>query len=114
MVNKKALGEKGEEIAAKYLKNCGMEIITMNYRCKIGEIDIIAREGNTYVICEVKYRSNNSFGYPIEAVDYKKQQKITQVTKHYIMTNRLPDDISVRFDVIGILGKKITHIKDAF
>ena len=113
MVNKKALGEKGEEIAAKYLKNCGMEIITMNYRCKIGEIDIIAREGNTYVICEVKYRSSSMSGTPFEAVDYKKQRIISRCALFYITKHKVTD-VPCRFDVIGVTDKEVEVIKNAF
>ena len=81
----------------------------------MGEIDLIAKMNGELVFIEVKSRSNINYGYPCEAVNYKKKRKITNVAKYYILDNSL-EDISVRFDVIEIYltDKKINHIVNAF
>jgi putative endonuclease len=71
----KTLGCNGEELAAKFLKKKGYRIVARNYKTHIGEIDIIAKEGDTTVFVEVKTRANNSFGYPFESVNKSKRQK---------------------------------------
>lgn len=108
-------GKLGESIALKYIISKGGKIIEQNYRTKIGEIDLIVRMNGELVFVEVKSRSNINYGYPSEAVDYKKKRKIINVAKYYILDNSL-EDISVRFDVIEIYltDKKINHIVNAF
>ena len=108
-------GRLGEEIALKYIISKGGTIVEKNYRTKMGEIDLIARRTGELVFIEVKSRSNINYGYPCEAVNYKKKRKITNVAKYYILDNSL-EDISVRFDVIEIYltDKKINHIVNAF
>ena len=108
-------GRLGEEIALKYIISKGGTIVEKNYRTKMGEIDIIAKMNGELVFIEVKSRSNINYGYPCEAVNYKKKRKITNVAKYYILDNSL-EDISVRFDVIEIYltDKKINHIVNAF
>ena len=108
-------GRLGEEIALKYIISKGGTIVEKNYRTKMGEIDLIARMNGELVFVEVKTRSNINYGYPCEAVNYKKKRKITNVAKYYILDNSL-EDISVRFDVIEIYltDKKINHIVNAF
>lgn len=114
MVNKRALGGEKELIAAEYLRNNGYKILQMNFRCKTGEIDIVALDGDTLVFCEVKYRTRENYGHPLEAVTSRKQQKIIQTTRYYILINNISDEQRIRFDVIGILGDKITHVRNAF
>ena len=108
-------GRLGEEIALKYIISKGGTRVEKNYRTKMGEIDLIARMNGELVFVEVKSRSNINYGYPCEAVNYKKKRKITNVAKYYILDNSL-EDISVRFDVIEIYltDKKINHIVNAF
>ena len=114
MVNKRALGGEKELFAAEFLKKQGLDIIQMNFRCKIGEIDIIAKDKDCLVFCEVKYRKNENFGDPLSAVDLKKQRKITQTARYYMLSNNISDNSNVRFDVVGILGDKITYVRNAF
>ena len=108
-------GRLGEEIALKYIISKGGTIVEKNYRTKMGETDLIAKMNGELVFIEVKSRSNINYGYPCEAVNYKKKRKITNVAKYYILDNSL-EDISVRFDVIEIYltDKKINHIVNAF
>ena len=108
-------GRLGEEIALKYIISKGGTIVEKNYRTKMGEIDLIATLTGELVFIEVTSRSNINYGYPCEAVNYKKKRKITNVAKYYILDNSL-EDISVRFDVIEIYltDKKINPIVNAF
>ena len=97
-----------------YLEQEGYEILEYNYRCKTGEIDIIAKEGQTLVFVEVKYRKDDKKGYPAQAVDQRKQQKIRKSAMIYLKKNHLSFEQQMRFDVVEILGKKIRVIKHAF
>ena len=108
-------GKLGEEIALKYITSKGGKIIEKNYRTKIGEVDLIAKLNGEIVFVEVKSRSNINYGYPSEAVNYKKRKKITTVAKFYILDNSL-QDTSIRFDVIEVYlnDRKINHIVNAF
>lgn len=109
----KVVGDSGEEIAKNYLKKQGYRIVKTNYKNKIGEIDIIAYEKDVLVFIEVKYRKNDAFGLPREAVNYHKQMKIRKVASVFINQNRLFDKVC-RFDVVEILGDKITLLKNCF
>ena len=113
-MNKREQGSHYATMAAEYLKNKGYEIISQNFFSKNGEIDIIAKDTDTLVFCEVKYRSNARYGLPEEAVDYRKQDKIRKTAAYYLYRNNFPVETRVRFDVIAVLGEKITHIEDAF
>lgn len=112
-MNKREVGNKGEAIAASFLENKGIIILERNYRNRFGEIDIIAREGNVLLFIEVKYRKDESFGYPLESVGYFKQQKIRKLARYYLNEKHYFMH-SIRFDCIGIMGEKIDWIKGAF
>lgn len=115
MKNTKSIGNAYEEQAADYLCEQGYFIIERNYRVRQAEIDIVARDGNTIVFAEVKYRANLREGHPLEAVGIAKQRKISQAALFYLNQHKIPiDHTSIRFDVIGILGNEIIHVKDAF
>lgn len=86
----------------------------MNFRCKIGEIDLIGMDKDYLVFFEVKYRSSNAMGSPKEAVDFKKIKKICRVSDYYRMINHIDDGRYIRFDVISIKGEEIEWIKNAF
>ena len=111
--NRRKTGSMYEQAAGVWLEQKGWEILEYNYRCRAGEIDIIARDGETLVFCEVKYRSGPEKGSPLEAVGVKKQQTIFRCALFY-MTERHMQDVPCRFDVIGIDGTEAVHIKDAF
>lgn len=106
-------GKSGEDMAVKYLKRHFYKILACNYRCKMGEIDIIAQKGSYIVFVEVKYRKDTEKGLPYEAVNYRKQQHIKNTALFYLMENDLGEP-NCRFDVIDILDKKITHYENAF
>lgn len=114
-MNNKIKGKKGEDIASKYLKNKGYEIICRNYKTETGEVDIIATDGQYLVFVEVKLRKNEDLGLPCEAVGRTKQRKISEVAAAYI-ASRQAFDAAVRFDVIEIYEQeqRINHIENAF
>ena len=109
----KSKGDIGENIAKNYLNAKGYKIIKVNFKNTIGEIDIIAYDGDVLVFVEVKYRRTSTFGLPREAVNYNKQKKIKLVATSYIKKYRL-FSTPCRFDVIEILADEITHIENAF
>ena len=86
----------------------------MNFRCKIGEIDIIGKDGDALVFYEVKYRSSDCMGSPKEAVNYTKIRKICKVSDYYRLINKLNENTKLRFDVISIKGENIEWVKNAF
>lgn len=113
-MNKRRTGTAYEAIAADYLKSQGYEILKQNYRCKSGEIDLIAKDGRYLVFVEVKYRTTGEKGAAVAAVDHRKQRIISRVAAFYLIQNRLPEDMPCRFDVVAIDGEKITLYKNAF
>ncbi|MGN1040495.1 MAG: YraN family protein [Candidatus Fimimonas sp.] len=112
-MNKRQVGQTGEQMAAKYLQKQGYEILQRNYVAPHGEIDIIAKDGNYVVFVEVKRRKTQEFGLPREAVTLRKQQTIAQCAKLWLAKNKLYGT-PVRFDVVDILNDEITLLKDAF
>jgi len=113
-LNKRIIGAAYEKQAAEYLKSRGYQILENNYRCRIGEIDLVARDERYLVFVEVKYRSDSSCGNALEAVTARKQLTIRRVAQFYLLSHHLPGDIPCRFDVVGITGAEITLVKDAF
>jgi putative endonuclease len=109
-------GIKGEELAVTFLKRKGYRILQRNFKTPVGEIDIIAEEGNTLVFVEVKTRTDDSFGHPFEAVDFRKKEKLRKVALSYL--KQCKKELPSRFDVLSIemdRGKsRIEHIIDAF
>lgn len=97
----KKLGRKGERLAAEFLKKRGYKILTLNYICKFGEIDIIALQKGILVFVEVKLRSSNNFGPPELSVNKRKRRQIINAAQAYISLKKLKD-IDCRFDVIAI------------
>ncbi len=116
-MDKKELGKKGEEVALRFLKKRGYRIIERNYVCKMGEMDIIAREKDTLSFIEVKTRTSTTFGPPQLAVNSAKQRQLSKVALNFLKEKKL-EDVKARFDVVAILlgpqGDEIELIKDAF
>lgn len=112
--NNRQLGSRYEETAAAYLEKNGRQVLEKNYRCRQGEIDLICRQGRYLVFVEVKYRSGTACGYPAEAVDGRKQERIRRAAAFYLYSHRLPEDTPCRFDVVSILNDSFTVIENAF
>lgn len=110
-------GKKGEAFATRFLKKEGYKIVVQNYRNPLGEIDIIALEGETLVFVEVKTRTGKGFGLPQAAVDLKKQSKITRVALSYL-SNLKSEPALCRFDVVAVQknvkGYQVELIRNAF
>lgn len=111
--NNRKIGTSYELLVREYLESIGYTIFQMNYRCKSGEIDIIATGEEYIIFVEVKYRRSAVFGYPRESVNYYKQRRIIATAKYFLLTHQLYHK-NCRFDVVEVLADKITHIKNAF
>lgn len=101
-MNKREAGDYYETLACDYLRENGLKIIQKNFRCRQGEIDIIARDGKYLVFTEVKFRKGNRFGSAEAAVDYKKQNVISRVSDYYRKRFGISDDTCQRFDVVAL------------
>ena len=112
--NTRNTGTSYERKAAEYLEQQGLVILKHNYRCRQGEIDLIARDKEYLVFVEVKYRSQNRAGYSLDAVNPAKQKKISKVARYFLAAEYHCTEIPCRFDVIGIDGGCPHWIKDAF
>jgi putative endonuclease len=110
-------GKKGENIAVAYLKSNGYRIVERNYKCLFGEIDIVAKDGDTVVFIEVKSRKSEEFGDPQVAVGLEKQKKISKISLKYLEEKHLYP-CNARFDVVAIKmlpsGNKVELIQNAF
>ncbi len=113
-MNKRQVGTAYEKLTGAYLEEQGYRILEYNFRNRIGEIDIIARDGVYLVFVEVKYRKNTKNGNPYEAVNWKKQQIISKVASYYCLTHGYGESMPCRFDVVSICGEEYTLIKNAF
>ncbi|MGY2129000.1 YraN family protein [Blastococcus sp. SYSU DS0617] len=112
------LGGRGERIAAAYLTDVGLRLLDHNWRCRDGELDIVAREGAAIVFCEVKTRRGVGFGHPVEAVTPAKQRRLRLLAQRWLAAHdeHAPD---LRFDVVGVLVRpgepaRVTHLRAAF
>lgn len=111
--NNRAVGTAYEQIAGRFLEKKGFQILEYNYRCRAGEIDLIARDREYLVFCEVKYRRTKSAGSALEAVDTKKQKRLYRCAQQYVAAHKIPD-AAARFDVVAIEGNEVCHIENAF
>lgn len=114
MANKRQTGTTYEMKAEEYLLQKGYKILERNFRTRSGEIDLIAKKGVYFCFVEVKYRTTNDYGNPLEAVDARKQNQIRKVAMYYVMKNKLSEWTPCQFDVIAFEGEKLTHIENAF
>ncbi|OPX22531.1 MAG: YraN family protein [Planctomycetales bacterium 4484_123] len=121
-----SIGQQGEELAVKYLRRAGHKVLARNYRCPLGEADVITLDSSTkaelgsasLVFVEVKTRSSDEYASPESAVDRRKQQKLIRVARYYLAHHDV-GEYPVRFDVVAVLlvpgGKgEVRHIVDAF
>ena len=111
--NRRRTGADYELLAGDFLKKQGYRILQYNFRCRNGEIDIIAENGCDLIFCEVKYRSGSQSAIPLEAVHPEKQRRISKTALYYL-TKTNQTERFCRFDVIGITDQEITWVKNAF
>ncbi|HET6482587.1 MAG TPA: YraN family protein [Actinoplanes sp.] len=115
---RRAVGAYGERVAAQHLQEQGLVILDRNWRCADGEVDLVLRDGDDIVFCEVKTRRGDRFGPPAAAVTYRKVRKLRQLALRWLAETAVrPREI--RFDVVEVLAQpqgasQITHIRSAF
>lgn len=115
----KDIGSFGEALAKDYLISKGYKILNMNFRNKFGEIDIICKNNNLLIFCEIKSRYSNSFGSPIESITCYKQKQIIKLSELYLISKKYYN-FNVRYDIIEVIFNTITsshiinHVQDAF
>ncbi|MBV9103894.1 MAG: YraN family protein [Candidatus Eremiobacteraeota bacterium] len=107
-----ALGKSAEDAAARYLIALGMQLLARNVRGRGGEIDIVAKDGETVVFIEVKARSNHRFGSAIASVDARKKRRIRAIAEDYLQI--VAPDARARFDVLTVEGQRVTLHRNAF
>jgi putative endonuclease len=118
MAAKDELGRRGEDEAVRYLEQRGLVVLSRNWRCRDGELDVVATDADLLVVCEVKTRSGTRFGEPAEAVTGRKAATIRRVTQMWLAAHRVPW-CEIRFDVVAVLmepGRPTTlrHYEAAF
>jgi putative endonuclease len=94
-------GRHWEAVAAEYLEDHGLTVLARGYRCRLGELDLVCRDGATLVVVEVRARATSSFGSAIETIGPHKRARIVQATRHFLMRRREWRDARVRFDVVA-------------
>jgi putative endonuclease len=113
----RALGDRGEQLAAEYLRRHGMRILARNYRTRLGEIDIIAQDRTTIALVEVKTRTSAEVAWPYESVGAHKREKLRRLALEYLARHG-DEDRDIRFDVVSIVAGPgrpvIEHIPGAF
>jgi putative endonuclease len=111
------LGRQGEDLAESVFLRLGFDVVQRNYRCKHGEIDLIARRGRMLVFCEVKTRRTDMWGMPAEAVGPRKQFRLRRLATAWLAEHAV-GRVQVRFDVVSVIVRpersEVTHIPDAF
>ena len=114
---RKTMGRRGEDRAARALEDGGCRIVARNYACALGEIDLVAMDGPTWVFVEVKARRSGRFGGPLEGVTAAKQERLARLAEHYLSVQGIAD-APVRFDVVGIdlsgPSPRVEWVRDAF
>jgi putative endonuclease len=112
------LGKRGEDLAADYLTGAGLVVLSRNWRCREGELDLVATDGERLIVCEVKTRSGTGYGEPSEGVTPAKAARIRRVTAAWLRTYRV-GWCEVRFDVLAVLCPQnglvtVEHLQGAF
>ncbi len=107
-----AIGEAMEQMARNYLESRGLKTLQRNYRCRVGEIDLIMQDQSCLSFIEVRYRRSGGFGQAAETVDRRKQLRLIRAAQHYLQ--RHPTGLDCRFDVLAITGKQVQWLKNAF
>ena len=116
MISRIAQGTAAEDFALRYLEARGLKLVERNFRCRVGELDLILRDGGELVFVEVRSRRSSRFGTPAESVTRTKQQRLLRAAAFYLQRQRL--DLPCRFDVVAILQTgaepRVEWIRDAF
>jgi putative endonuclease len=107
-------GAQAEDLACAHLVRAGLKLVTRNYRCPQGEVDLVMDDRDTLVFVEVRYRRSSAFGTPAETVDRRKQARLQAAAAHYLLTHGA--ERACRFDVVAVSGQaaRIEWLRDAF
>jgi putative endonuclease len=108
-------GERGEALAARYLADQGLTVLSKNWRCPEGELDLVLTDGTTLVVCEVKTRTTDNYGPPAAAVDDPKAARIRRLTRRWRADHGVPH-VPTRYDIVAILWPpgdvpKVSHLR---
>jgi putative endonuclease len=117
--SKSAAGRHWEAVAAEHLERHGLEVLTRGYRCRLGELDLVCRDGGMLVVVEVRARGTTSFGSAVTTIGPHKRRRIIQATRHLLMRHRELAAAKIRFDVVTFdsidTPEPVVHwIKNAF
>lgn len=99
---RQALGQYGEALAARHLTGRGLIVLDRNWRCELGEIDLVLRDGDVLVVCEVKARTSTAFGHPFEAVTEAKADRLRELAVRWVEAHDLHPP-GIRIDLVGVL-----------
>ncbi|MEU4195989.1 YraN family protein [Kribbella sp. NPDC026611] len=102
MRTKNTVGRYGEDLAARYLSTHGFAVLERNWRCELGEIDIVARDGGTLVVCEVKTRRGLGYGSPLESITYRKLTTLRKLAGRWLQTHEVKPS-GIRIDIISVV-----------
>ncbi|WP_225409323.1 YraN family protein [Stigmatella hybrida] len=116
-VDRRAYGNEAEAMAARFLEDQGYRIRARNFRCRYGELDVVAEQGDTVCFVEVRMRSSAVWGDPSHTVSFSKQRRVVKAALHYLFAHELRDRM-MRFDVISVVGHggqaRVEHLPNAF
>jgi putative endonuclease len=112
---KDAIGAYGERVAERFLVQAGLVVLERNWRCPLGEIDIVAREGECLVVCEVKTRSSVAFGHPLEAVSARKAARLRRLALAWVEARGVRP-AEIRIDLVAVLrsdsgASRVDHLR---
>lgn len=114
----RSVGRAAEDIAARHLERAGLRILARNYRCRAGELDLVAVEGSELVFVEVRHRRSAAYGGAAASVVRRKQQRIASCAAHFLQAHHIPAARACRFDVVALTGAisdpVVEWIRDAF
>lgn len=107
------LGQYGEALAAQWYEQRGYKVLSRNWRCSDGEIDLVLADSSAIIVCEVKTRSSERFGSPLEAVGIDKQRRLRRLALRWLVEADIHAS-DVRFDVVAVVGRRVEVIEGAF
>lgn len=116
-MDRRLAGTHAEAIARRHLQAHGLELVCENYRCRLGELDLVMLDGRTLVVVEVRLRTHSRFGGALASIDPLKQRRIVRATRHLLMMQRRLAALPVRFDVVALdapAGTKVEWVRSAF
>jgi putative endonuclease len=113
-VDRRTVGVTGEDLAAGWYEANGYEVLARNWRCRMGELDLILRKGRVIVFCEVKARTTNAFGAPVEAITHDKRARLRRLAARWLDEDAPMRPGEIRFDVCSVLAGNVEVLEGAF